>query len=517
VPLLAALALAFALAPVARANVTPKIVHGTTADIKDFPFQVAVFASAFGQICGGAIIDSTHVITAAHCLFDVSSPSEASDPANISVLAGTADLNSGGTVDQADSVAFDPSYDPSTNDFDIGVITLHDALPVGAIDGTSTIAPITFINETDFSADQLLPANAVVTGWGDTSPEPPGPVAPSDTLMRATVPLVSDSMCASDYSGVAPITQRMFCAGDHNFGSGITDSCQGDSGGPIVLDSDQSTPNPPNDYVLAGLVDSGQGCAQAGFPGIYDRMSNIALQSFATTAHPQAPRRTSPTTISGGNAPGQTLTCSSGGWSDNSASLTYQFFRQSSGAALTSASPTTTYTIQASDIGSRILCEVQATNDGGYGFSDSAGVFIPIPAPPAPPVTPPTAKDTTAPRLRVGSKKCTKTSCTLKVTVTDPGSPSSGVGKVKATLGFSRKVKCRSRGASAARTCSKHVTRALKVSGGAGGKFTIVANHLTPGKGYTISIVPFDQAGNRPQFSTITSVRTKPRHQRGLF
>jgi hypothetical protein len=57
----------------------------------------------------------------------------------------------------------------------------------------------------------------------------------------------------------------------------------------------------------------------------------------------------------------------------------------------------------------------------------------------------------------------------------------------------------------------------LKVSGGTGGKFTVVARGLTPGKGYKISLVPFDKAGNRPQSSTITHVRTKPRHPRGLL
>jgi hypothetical protein len=32
---------------------------------------------------------------------------------------------------------------------------------------------------------------------------------------------------------------------------------------------------------------------------------------------------------------------------------------------------------------------------------------------------------------------------------------------------------------------------------------------LPSGTSFSLSLVPFDKAGNRPQFSTITSVRTK--------
>jgi hypothetical protein len=175
------------------------------------------------------------VITAAHCLFNVFAEGEATDPGDMEVLAGTADLaDPSPSVVHADvaKVSFDPSYDPRTNDYDVGVITLSSPLTF-----TSAIQKVDFVSETGF-ADALaadpLP-DLTVSGWGDLSPEPisgAGTPSFSNLLQQAQVRLVPDATCVSDYARTippTPITARMFCAGDHDYGSGITDSCQGDS------------------------------------------------------------------------------------------------------------------------------------------------------------------------------------------------------------------------------------------------------------------------------------------------
>ena len=46
------------------------------------------------------------------------------------------------------------------------------------------------------------------------------------------------------------------------------DTCQGDSGGPLMAFVN-------NRWMLAGLTSSGLGCARAGYPGVYTRVSSF--------------------------------------------------------------------------------------------------------------------------------------------------------------------------------------------------------------------------------------------------
>jgi len=50
------------------ANAQQKIVGGEDAEIKDYPWQVALTSSWGGGFCGGSIIGDSWVLTAAHCV-----------------------------------------------------------------------------------------------------------------------------------------------------------------------------------------------------------------------------------------------------------------------------------------------------------------------------------------------------------------------------------------------------------------------------------------------------------------
>ena len=79
-----------------------------------------------------------------------------------------------------------------------------------------------------------------------------------------TVPVVSQSACQTAYPG--EIKSGMVCAGEQQGGK---DSCQGDSGGPLFYDQ-----GGVESRALVGVVSWGYGCARAGQPGVYTRVSS---------------------------------------------------------------------------------------------------------------------------------------------------------------------------------------------------------------------------------------------------
>ena len=44
------------------------MIGGEDADITDWPFMVSLQSSFGGHFCGGVLYDSTHVVTAGHCV-----------------------------------------------------------------------------------------------------------------------------------------------------------------------------------------------------------------------------------------------------------------------------------------------------------------------------------------------------------------------------------------------------------------------------------------------------------------
>ncbi|KAL4779899.1 trypsin-like cysteine/serine peptidase domain-containing protein [Aspergillus varians] len=211
------------------------IVGGSEGRIEDFPYQIGLLSRG-SLICGGSIISKNYVVTAGHCTAGASASS-------LSIRAGSSSSSSGGTVVKVSSITVHPDYDEDTVDNDISILTLAEDLTFG-----DTIAAV------DLPTSSSLPTTGTVgtaSGWGAL--EEGGGV--SSTLQYVDVPVVSKSQCTSDYSGFNVITASMFCAGEEQGGK---DGCQGDSGGPFVADG-----------VLIGITSWGNGCARAGYPGVY--------------------------------------------------------------------------------------------------------------------------------------------------------------------------------------------------------------------------------------------------------
>ncbi|HEX5310119.1 MAG TPA: serine protease [Solirubrobacteraceae bacterium] len=281
-------------APPPRASAS--VVGGQSASITQFPFQVALYdtragSAAGGFFCGGVIVDATHVATAAHCVAGAQSSA-----GQLAALAGSSSLagEAGELRAAVRSIAIDPHYSASSSSFDVALLTLAEPLWSGAqapnADGAARIAPVTLDRAgAQAAADpNASPAPTVLaSGWGDVNPAP-GRVPSYPTRLRSVrMALVSDSLCEEQYAAIEqPITASMICAGG---GRTHLDTCYGDSGGPLLADRD-SPARPPQDYVLVGLVDFGNGCAQSGYAGVYTRVANSEVMGFLLSGIGRGPR-----------------------------------------------------------------------------------------------------------------------------------------------------------------------------------------------------------------------------------
>ncbi|XP_049860456.1 trypsin delta-like [Schistocerca gregaria] len=220
----------------------PRIVGGEPVDISQYPWQISLQVLGFHG-CGGSIISSTWVLTAAHCV-------DSLPVVLFSVRAGTSTRESGGTVYDAANYVEHDGFSFATADFDIAVVQIS-----GSFSFDSNVQAVSL-----GTSEPAAGTAVTITGWGDLSE---GGTSPRQ-LQAVTTNIVSRDSCNASYGG--EITERMICAGDPQGGK---DACQGDSGGPLVVDSTQY-----------GVVSWGNGCANASYPGVYSNVA--ALRSWIT-------------------------------------------------------------------------------------------------------------------------------------------------------------------------------------------------------------------------------------------
>lgn len=235
----------------------PRIIGGEPAGFGEYPFMVALlFEPAAGsdfdkQYCGGSLIASRWVLTAAHCVDFLTSPDE------VAVAVDRTHLNS--TEGQRVGVReffIHPDWDRNTLSPDVALLRL--AKPV------TGVAPIRLAGPSD-DGFEVAGTLLTVIGWGNTSTT--GQASFPDGLREVVVPVVDDTTCDEANHGlVTPETQ--LCAGV----KGI-DSCGGDSGGPLFATSGGAK-------VQVGIVSWGIGCAKQRYPGVYAEVNSPTIRSF---------------------------------------------------------------------------------------------------------------------------------------------------------------------------------------------------------------------------------------------
>jgi secreted trypsin-like serine protease len=271
---------AFVVAVTLCAGAAPAgaVVGGTPVPDGQLRYVANVaIGGSFG--CTGALIAPTWVLTAGHCGSLTGSLTGGLVPTPVGLPASAYDVKLG-SVHADGTGAEDHAVTQVLVDSDYMVTNgAGNDVTLLALDHASAVAParIAAVGERHTWDPGT---KATIAGFGLTSQDAQDP---PDTMQRAQVPIQSDSDCAKAYpnglGGGSYDAQSMLCAG---YPEGGTDTCQGDSGGPLL------TPARDGVLRLVGATSFGDGCAQAGKPGVYARLAEGPIRAFVQRFVPEA-------------------------------------------------------------------------------------------------------------------------------------------------------------------------------------------------------------------------------------
>ncbi|XP_038565803.1 tryptase-2-like [Micropterus salmoides] len=252
--LLAVLVLIYNTEGLLGAEVGSSIIGGDDAKESSWPWMVHLNMTSDGinrWRCGGTILNSQWVMTAANCLDEHLKP----DFHRSMVWIGVHKLQKAAVkyvgilnyVKHPDYQALSRGYKNN-----IALIKLKKKI---TFSNKVTAVSLPTVDDTFGSFSECW-----ITGWGTIGNEVPLP--DPETLQELKIPLVPDSVCKEQYPEV---NSDMLCAGDM---AGGRDACKGDYGGPLVCRA-------RGGFKQVGIMSYGSpdGCALPGRPGVYTRVS----------------------------------------------------------------------------------------------------------------------------------------------------------------------------------------------------------------------------------------------------
>lgn len=235
------------LAIFSAGDTNSRIVNGYPTIHGQFPFAVLVLPTMpSGQnVCGGVLMHSKWVLTAAHCAIRAS---EFELHMGAQYFNDTTEI--GRIVDVTKTAVVHKRYNPVTFANDLALIKLSQA-----VEFTDKIQPALLPTIDDLFVDRKV----IAIGWGlkythDTNV--------ASILQWAPLNIITHASCARIY-GNSIVQATTICAQGVNQES----VCNGDSGGPLVLESDNRT--------LVGVTSFGHpmGC-HIGIPQGFSRITS---------------------------------------------------------------------------------------------------------------------------------------------------------------------------------------------------------------------------------------------------
>ncbi|GAB5576578.1 mannan-binding lectin serine protease 1 isoform X2 [Prionailurus iriomotensis] len=234
-----------------------RIFNGRPAEKGTTPWIAMLSHWSEQPFCGGSLLGSSWIVTAAHCLHQLLNPeypalqdSDLIRPSDFKIILGKHWRRRSDENEQHLRVKrffLHPLYDPNTFENDVALVELLES-PV--------------LN--DYVMPICLPegppqegAMVIVSGWGkqflQRFPE---------TLMEIEIPIVDHRTCQEAYAPLKKkVTRDMICAGEKEGGK---DACSGDSGGPMV-----TLDNATGQWYLVGTVSWGDDCGKKDRYGVY--------------------------------------------------------------------------------------------------------------------------------------------------------------------------------------------------------------------------------------------------------
>ncbi|XP_063985535.1 CLIP domain-containing serine protease B4-like [Diachasmimorpha longicaudata] len=248
-----------------------RIIGGNKTGVFDYPWMALIaYQINNKQIefrCGGSVINSRYILTAAHCVTQLPSALTV-----FGVRVGEHDLRTerdcnkdadGLESDCAEryqdfgieEIHFHSGFTKSVLQDDIGLIRVNSMIDFRPVNARPICLPIG-------DAATHHQKKVTVTGWGATENGPR-----SQDLLQVKLTLVSNEECAKAYKKNTVISYKQLCAG----GTDHKDSCLGDSGGPLQALSIYNKMNVR--FVQYGIVSFGtKNCGIEGYPGVYTRL-----------------------------------------------------------------------------------------------------------------------------------------------------------------------------------------------------------------------------------------------------